>query len=266
MSVGRLAPLRALATDPRFSWCAYLPAVAARRAAVLIHGSDRDPVAMVRAFADWADARGVGLVAPLFPGGVPGPENMDGYKQALEPNFSFVAILDDVLADVRRRHGFPAGPFDLFGFSGGAQFAHRYALVSPRTVNALAIVAPGNVTLLRPGRRWWAGVDDVSSLSGASIDGAGMSALPVLAMVGSEDDGRTAIKVEADEARWVPGANDAGQTRVERLQALVSDWQSAGIRVQHHVLPGVSHDFLPFVSDAQAFFDAHDTSSSERSR
>jgi pimeloyl-ACP methyl ester carboxylesterase len=257
MSAGRLSPLRALADDPRFSWCGYLPTRPATRTVVLVHGSDRDPVALIRVFSAWADDRDAALIAPLFPGGVPEPDDLHGYKQALTVDFSFVEIMDAVVADAETRLGAPRAPFDLFGFSGGAQFAHRYALVRPANVRSLVVVAPGNVTLLSPGRRWWAGVDDLRALSGGPAVVEGIRNVPVLAMVGADDDGREVIAVSPDESRWVPGANDAGVTRVERVQTLVSDWRAAGVRVQHLVVPGVAHDVRPFVAAAQSFFDAH---------
>ncbi|WZH35182.1 MAG: hypothetical protein PIR02_10350 [Microbacterium enclense] len=257
MNTGRLSPLRALADDPRFSWCAYLPARPATRTVVLVHGSDRDPVALIRAFSAWADDQDVALIAPLFPGGVPEPDDLHGYKQALTGDFSFAEILDAVVADAGTRLGVPRGPFDLFGFSGGAQFSHRYALVRPANVRSVVVVAPGNVTLLAPGRRWWAGVDDLHAFPGSLEVVDGIRNVPVLAMVGADDDGREVIAVSPDESRWVAGANDAGVTRVERVRTLVSDWRAAGVRVQHLVVPGVAHDFRPFVAAAQAFFDAH---------
>lgn len=258
MTAGRLVPLRALAADARFSWCAYLPARRATRTVVLVHGSDRDPVGLVRTFSTWADDHDTALVAPLFPGGVPEPEDLDGYKQVLLPEFSFANILDAVQEDAIGRHGIPGGSFDLFGFSGGAQFAHRYALVRPANVRSLVVVAPGNVTLLAPGRRWWVGVDDLRDLGEGSTVAGDIRNVPVLAMVGGDDDGRGVISISPEEPRWVPGANDSGVTRVERLQTLVSDWRAAGVRVGHLIVPGVAHDFRPFVEPAQAFFDAHD--------
>ncbi len=257
MNGGRATPLRAVRDDPRFSWCAYLPARPATRTVVLVHGSDRDPVALIRAFTPWAEERSAALVAPLFPGGVPDLDDLDGYKQAVTVAFSFADVLDVVMRDAAARHSVPAEPFDLFGFSGGAQFAHRYALLRPARVRSLAIIAPGNVTLLAPGRRWWAGVDDLAELQLGQATSGDVSAIPVLAAVGAEDDGREVISISPEESRWVPGANDAGATRVERLQALVADWRSAGVDVHHIVAPGVAHDFHPFVEATQSFFDAN---------
>lgn len=256
MTPGSFLPLRALRADSRFSWCGYVPAAKAARLAVLVHGSDRDPVAMVYAFSYWADRHGVALLAPLFPGGVPDLDDMHGYKQAMSEDFDFTEILDHAVAEAAASTGVSKPSFELFGFSGGAQFAHRYTILHPRRVRALALVAPGNVTTLSPGSRWWVGVDDLVERCQSPIDWDALREVPVLAMVGSDDDGREHIAVAPSDARWVPGANDAGVTRVERLQTLVQDWRSVGLEVRHIVLSGVAHDFRPFVPTTHHFFDA----------
>jgi pimeloyl-ACP methyl ester carboxylesterase len=256
MTRGRFLPLRAVQVDPRFSWCGYVPAGQAESTVVLVHGSDRDPVGMVRAFQEWADRTRVALLAPLFPGGIPHRDDMDAYKSVLDADVAHDHILDAALADAVDHHAFPAGTFALLGFSGGAQFAHRYTLLHPRGVRALALIAPGNVTLLSSGRAWWVGVEDVADRTGSPVDRKALRHVPALAMVGSEDDGREFIHIEPSERRWVEGANDAGISRVDRLATLVTDWRSAGLPVEHVVLSGVGHDFMPFVPLVQDFFDA----------
>lgn len=256
MTRGRFLPLRALPADPRFSWCGYLPRGGADRLTVLVHGSDRDPVGMVRAYQEWAERMHVALLAPLFPGGIPHADDMDAYKSVLGADVAHDRILDAALSDASDRHSFPTGPFALLGYSGGAQFAHRYTLLNPRSVRALAVIAPGNVTLLASGGAWWAGVENMAELTGAPVDRVALGRVPVLAMVGSDDDGREFIRIDPTERRWVEGANDAGVTRVDRLAALVTDWRAAGISVDHVVLPGVGHTHLPFVTLVQDFFEA----------
>ena len=47
------------------------------------------------------------------------------------------------LADWQECTGIDTRRINLFGFSGGAQFAHRYAMAHPGSVNALVLTAPG---------------------------------------------------------------------------------------------------------------------------
>lgn len=250
----RLLPLRASAVDARLSWCAVAP-TAHRAWAVLVHGSDRDPMGMIRAFRPWAERNGVTLLAPLFPVGVPVPGHGDAYKTLRGDGLSFDEALLDIVDEAAGGTGSALSPFLLFGFSGGAQFAHRFALAHPARVRALSILAPGNVTLLGGERRWWAGIADAGAALGRDVDLPALRHLPVQALVGGDDDGRDVIRVRPEEPRWVEGANDAGETRGERLSALVADWRSAGVDVEHRVLAGAGHELAPFVPLIQDWFD-----------
>jgi hypothetical protein len=55
----------------------------------------------------------------------------------------------------------------------------------------------------------------------------------------------------------MPGANDAGETRPDRLRTLKESFEKAGVTVRFDLVPGVSHDrvkVLPRVKDF--LFDA----------
>lgn len=244
--------LRASGADPRLSWCGLLPPES-RGLAVLVHGSDRDAVGMLRVFRSWAETERIALVAPLFPGGVPVAGDCDGYKSLRTSEYRYDEALANMLEDARAL-GVPAGPFLLFGFSGGAQFAHRYALAHPENVRALGIVAPGNVTRFGVQHGWWAGVHDADAILGSTLRRDAIGRIPVLALVGADDDGRDVITIDPGQRRWVEGANDAGTTRVDRLIALVDDWRAAGIDVEHEVVSGAGHELDRFTTRAQSFF------------
>ncbi len=50
------------------------------------------------------------------------------------------------------------------------------------------------------------------------------------------------------------GASEAGQTRLDRLQALKASYERTGIRVRHDVVPGVGHNGYAMLDAVQAFF------------
>ncbi|PSL37605.1 hypothetical protein CLV49_1212 [Labedella gwakjiensis] len=253
---GRFHALRAVPLDPRMSWCGFRPSGDLRATAVLVHGSDRDPVGTVAAFRDWAERSGVALVAPLFPGDVRGDGEMNGYKALVGDGLRYDLVLLDAVARAAETFGISSDRFLLFGFSGGAQFAHRFALAHPARLSALSIAAPGNVTLIGSPRAWWPGVRNVHEVIGAVLDLDALRSVPVHAVVGAADDGRDAIRVDPTEPRWVEGANDAGVTRGARLASLVGDWRAHGVEVRHEVLAGVAHELPPLATAAQHFFDA----------
>jgi len=237
------------------SWCAATPSGVPRATVVLVHGSDRDPVGMISAFRDWSERRGLALLAPLFVGNIRGDGEMNGYKTLVGDGVRYDRILLDMLEEAAEVLPLGPTPVLLFGFSGGAQFAHRFALAHPGSIAALSIAAPGNVTLIGSGHEWWPGVTNMEQVLGSSVDLDALRRVPVHAVVGDDDDGATAIHVNPGEPRWVNGANDAGASRGERLLSLVYDWDAAGITVHHETLDGVSHELGPLARAAQDFFD-----------
>ncbi|MFW5654285.1 MAG: hypothetical protein ACOCYW_01390, partial [Roseicyclus sp.] len=108
-------------------------------ALVAVHGLNREAEAMAEALACRADATGRTLVLPVF-------------DRAAWPRFQHAACpqradwgLLALLRVLRAEGWIGAAPPDLSGFSGGAQFAHRFAWLYPEEVGRLCLVAPG----------WW---------------------------------------------------------------------------------------------------------------
>ncbi|WDH78072.1 hypothetical protein PTQ19_11120 [Microbacterium esteraromaticum] len=245
----------ALVKDPRFSWWSAVPESPCGAVAVLIHGSDRDPVGMRREFLDWAERTGTALLAPLFPAGVPDAGDANGYKQLRSGDTHFDDVLQWTLDAFIERELLDVDRLELFGFSGGAQFAHRLALVHPSDWSAAAFAAPGNVTLLGSEHAWWPGVGDFATVFGRERDHARLQALPVHVLVGADDDGSGVIHVGEHEPRWRAGANDAGSTRVDRARHLAQNWHEHGVPATFEIVAGAAHDLAPLAPQAQAFFD-----------
>src|SRR5262245_12061060 len=86
---GRTA-VYALKADPRFSYCLCVPpgyrtAARAPSLVVVVHGSPRTFMAFRDRFEDFAEAETALVLCPLFPVGVNGDGNADGYKYLVEP-------------------------------------------------------------------------------------------------------------------------------------------------------------------------------------
>lgn len=223
----------------------------------LIHGSDRNAKEMRDAFIPWAAKNGVALLAPLFPAGLDSPVETNAYKFLDGATIRYDTVAIKIIEQFRNEYHLGSIPNALFGFSGGAQFAHRFAILHPELLCALSVGAPGNVTTLGVARSWWTGIGDVEQRFGKTSSMPRLRQLPVQAIVGSNDDGRYAISIDEDDQRWVPGANDAGLTRVERIDFMVQDWQHHGVEVISLHLPGVAHDFLPMVPHVCSFFESY---------
>ena len=96
------------------------------------------------AWAAFADEHRFVVVGPFFFGKI--LEIMDGVSYHFPAAWSGRA-LDKILAKVARGTPIHRDQIYLFGFSAGAQFAHRYALFRPRRVRAVAAHAAGQYTL-----------------------------------------------------------------------------------------------------------------------
>ena len=112
---------------------------------VLVHGHGRSAGRLFRAFLPMAMQAGIPLIAPHFPS-----HTHPRYQQLCGPSGPWGAADDllAVLSDAASMHVMETSSVDLLGFSGGAQFAHRFSLVAPSRIRRLVLVAAGWYTYL----------------------------------------------------------------------------------------------------------------------
>jgi poly(3-hydroxybutyrate) depolymerase len=247
--------------DPRFSYCLYVPPryVSGPRPelVVVIHGSPRTFMDFRDRFADFGEAHNALILCPLFPVGVSGDGNPDGYKYLEEPGIRYDQLLLDMVSDVEQRWDVSFDKFGLFGFSGGAQFVNRFLLLQPKRLWAASIAAPGSVTLVNDTWDWWAGVRDLPARFGAPLDVEALRGVPVQTLVGAADLDTGEITHRPGGRYWVPEANLAGATRPDRLEALRQSLVQAGATVTHETVAGVGHDPSPIIERAKPFLADH---------
>jgi poly(3-hydroxybutyrate) depolymerase len=256
----------ALQCDKRFSYCLYVPrgyaAEGGRSLPVLalVHGSDRRPQQLRDEFAAFCEEHGCIALAPLFPAAIEAPDEFDGYKYLggsphahPSPPLRYDRVLLAMLDEVQAVYGVDTGRFLLFGFSGGAHFAHRFLLLHPDRLLAVSVAAPGAVTLLDGRRDWPAGIRGMDRLFGAQPDPSRVARVPVQLVVGGMDTDTSAIAVSRDHPAWIEGVNDQGVSRVQRLGALRDSLAAAGVRAQHEVVPGGGHNLTDVVPPAKRF-------------
>lgn len=236
-------PFYACPTDRRFSYCAYCPqSRTAERLLVLIHGSARSAEGMRDLFVPYAEGSGTALLAPLFPIGALEDEDEPAYKFLKWNETRFDDILLSMVADALERYDLPAGPFQLFGFSGGAQLAQRMLLTNPGSIRSVSIAAPGYVTLLDSSKQWWAGISDFPSVFGFDLAADEITKVPVQILVGSADAGAEEIYVPSTSRLWVEGANAAGEDRLARARNLQRSMLSFGVEVEMQIIDGIGHE------------------------
>ena len=245
------------ARDPRFSYCLYVPhsvadGSAATELVVMAHGTGRSFIQyrdQLAGFGRWNDCI---ILCPLFPAGVLGDGNRDGFKHLREGNIRYDQVLLDMVAEVGARYGRVFEQFALAGYSGGGQFVNRFGLLHAPRLWALSIGAPGSVTLLDAKKRWWVGTADAQEIFGIAPDLQALRRLPVQVIVGDNDRDTWEITHKEGGRHWMPGANDAGRTRPERAATLQQSFAAAGVNARLDVVPGVAHDgakCLPQVED-----------------
>lgn len=256
--IGRTTSI-ACRADPRFSYCLHVPRMFRTgqnpdRILLAVHGTDRRNQQMRDLFSDYAEATNTVVVAPLFPAGLGHDQEVDDYKLLCVSSIRFDQIALSMVAEVAARYAVDARRFLLFGFSGGAHFAHRFFYAYPERLSAVVVGAPGSVTLPQPDRQWWVGLAGFAEIFGHEPDWAAISQVPIHLTVGRADTNPAGIIHSPADPYWMDGAETAGANRVERLGALHRHLAARQCKVSFELLDGVSHELEPIAHAADTFF------------
>lgn len=238
---------RRVVSDRTLRYLHYVPKAVARRDLVLVavHGISRNAMEHALAFQSLADRLGCHLLAPQF--------DRDAFR-----DFQLLGLsergrradhaLQSMLADLRRFGVDADARLVLSGYSGGAQFAHRYAMAHPRRIAALLIAAAGWYTMPDPSLPYPRGCGTGQG-SGVVFDPAALLRKPVLVLVGDRDDERDDA-LRRDE--WID--RDQGRTRIERARCWVERLagearrRDFAPRCEFGLVRGAGHDFGAMVA------------------
>lgn len=220
------------------------PSAAKAPLVIVAHGSDRDAAGMLEAMREGLGGRAVSILAPLFASEIDGEDHSDGYKFLVSAGIDYISVTKSMIAAASRLGG-GFGSVYLFGFSGGAQFAHRYALFCASELSGLVVASPGNVTLLDETLEWWPGLGGAAAAIGRATDIASLRKLPVGIIIGSEDraGGLVARPAGAPHGSLYEGV--AGASRLERAHSLSQSLRSHDIQTVLHEIEGVGHELRP---------------------
>lgn len=253
-------PFFASQYDQRFSYCLYVPQDYSETdgrqydLAVIVHGTGRTAAQYRDRFADFAEKHGCIILAPLFPVGIVEPGELANYKRiefhGIRYDLVLLSMVDEVCAKYRIRDG----GFMMYGYSGGGQFCQRFFMLHPQRLRAVAIGAPGVVTLLNQDYDWWVGVRDLKARFGIEIDLEAMRKVKVQTLIGGADDATWEITIPRESKLWMDGADLQGANRLERIAALADSFEAHGIAVRRDIVPGVAHSPFAMVDPAEDFF------------
>ena len=90
--------------------------------------------------------------------------------------------------------------------------------------------------------------------SHAELDIPAMREIAVQMVVGAADVETWEITHRQGGKHWMPGANDAGATRPERLDALRKSFEANGIKVRFDLIPNMAHEGPRAISRVEDFF------------
>lgn len=212
---------------------------------VAVHGISRNAAEIALRFAQDPAFAGTTIIAPLFT-----REAFGQYQQLrarksgqVRADHALIALLDDLAAE----HGIAPDRFALFGFSGGAQMAHRFAMFHPGRVRRLCVVSAGWYCMPHTDITYPHGIGDGE---GRAIVGPEFLDIPTAVIVGNRDT-RIDASVRQDEIiNLRQGRNRLRRarcyTRALRCYAESQGKHSAATLL---TLPGVSHDFHQCVTE-----------------
>jgi len=212
---------------------------------VFVHGYKREAQEQLRLLEPLAEQSGRCLIAPFFSRTAhPRYQRLGRGQDGLRADH----YLDACLGVAAQRHGVDVEKFILCGFSGGAQFAHRYTLLHPHRVCKLLAIAAGWYTFPDPGLAFPRGLDARGRLRRANLNPEAFLTVPTTVIVGERDTDncnlRSGKRLDAQQ----------GTTRVERARRWVLAMRRAAARygvdanIAYQEVPDMDHEFRRFVS------------------
>lgn len=223
----------------------YVPSTGGEGAPVMVtvHGLSRNARAQVRQFAPLAERYGVVVIAPSF-----SVTRFPAYQRLGLRHARLCSrpdeALDAVIDQVGELTGACTQSLRLFGYSGGGQFVHRYAMFHPERVQSVSMGAPGWYTFPDPGCAFPRGLGAPKGLSASWELSAQLFEVPMAVFVGALDTQRdrtlkTSAVIDAQQ-----GANrvERGRRWVQAMQAGARE-QGHGTRYEFQTLNGCGHSF-----------------------
>lgn len=249
---------RAVASQPSQEYLLYVPASAVPGAPIFVtvHGLARNANEQARVFSSYCEQVGAVMIAPIFT-----RETHGDYQRLgrLGRGVRADHALDRCVEEAAALTGANGAQFYLFGFSGGAQFAHRYLMAHPHGVARAVCVSSGWYTFPDTRQRFPYGIRTHRRLPGVHFNPEQFLRVPVAVFVGGNDTTSASL-------RKTERVNDQqGVNRIERARRWVATMQAAaeayGLEpvVSYREFAGVDHSFAQFCERAnlcQLVFDA----------
>ena len=235
---------RKLVLEPKQEYFLYVPRNVCIGAPVFIavHGVARMAKEHAQEFAPFAERYGVVLIAPLFPKEYFCDYQRLGRKGKGErSDLSFQGIIKEV----GLLTGANTDRLYMFGYSGGGQFVHRYAMAYPQNVARIVVAAAGWYTFPDSNVNYPRGIKRAKGLRHITFSSSRFLSIPACVLVGERDKHRD---VELNKSERID--NQQGLNRLERgkawIQAMADAARASDLDTEYDfkVLPDCNHSFL----------------------
>lgn len=232
---------RSLTEAPYVNYFFFLPAHYRAETPLLIsvHGITRNAWEHVNVFAALAEHAGIAVAAPLFPErDYPDYQRVGAERRGAPADQALAAVV----RDLRTHAGLACQKIHLFGYSGGGQFVHRYALQHPDEIAAYAIGAAGWYTFPDATADYPLGLR--LAQGGVPETLARYLLIPALVLVGEHDHGRDTKLNKSRRVDRLQGENrfERGQRWIHAMHAAAHE-RGLDTPFVFKSLPGADHSF-----------------------
>lgn len=228
--------------SPPREYFKYVPVTASNVSPVivLVHGVTRRAAEQIFRFRALADQAGAILVAPYFSRSAFGL-----YQQVVDPKSGARADLAllDILEAIGNETGAAIERVHLFGYSGGAQFVHRFVMLYPELAATMLVASAGWYTF--PDERLPYPYGIANSPLPGEIEPRLFLAVERHVLIGAQDTGRGDNLRVSRKIDSIQGTN-----RIERARRWFDAMEDASRRYDVHppratfeIIPGVGHSF-----------------------
>lgn len=216
------------------------------RVMVSVHGISRNAEEHILGFIPQAEQYGTTILAPHFPKNIfPRYQRLGNSAQENRADLAFDSMMQDAMEFL----GYSPYPLHMFGFSGGGQFAHRYGMFYPKKVARLVLSAPGWYTFPDPNQYYPFGLRASKEWPNLKFAAESFLGIPVLVLVGEEDDVRDKDLNALRRIDAFQGFNriERGMRWVTSMRALATAF---GIHPDFHfeTVPNASHAYSSYLA------------------
>lgn len=211
---------RSLVGEGKENYYLYLPTQLASGAPIFIsvHGISRNAFAHANAYAPYAEQYGVILIAPYFCA-----KDYAGYQRLKEQGKrASDATLNKIVEEVGALTGGNTDKLYMFGYSGGAQFVHRYMMAYPHRVARVSVGAAGWYTFPDQNEKYPKGLRVGKKHQGLHFLPDQFLHVPAQVLVGTRDK-----RQDEELNRSISVTLQQGATRFQRGQAWVTAMRKA---------------------------------------